>query len=64
MVSRETRCKALRKFADVKNQIKKPILTKKHKERRLQWAKKYMKTDFSKVLFTDESRITLSGPDG
>lgn len=28
-VSRETRCKALRKFADVKNQIKKPILTKK-----------------------------------
>lgn len=64
MVSRETRCKALRKFADVKNRIKKPILTKKHKEKRVKWAKKYMKTDFRKVLFTDESRFTLDGPDG
>ena len=23
-----------------------------------------MKTDFSKVVFTDESRVTLDGPDG
>lgn len=63
-VSRETRCKVLRKFADVRNQIKKPLLTKKHKETRVQWAKKYMKTDFKNVLFTDESRLTLDGPDG
>ncbi|KAA8586919.1 hypothetical protein FQN60_000755, partial [Etheostoma spectabile] len=28
------------------------------------WAKKYLKTDFSKVLWTDEMRVTLDGPDG
>ena len=47
MMSRETRCKVLRKFVDVKNPIKKPILTVKHKEKRVQWAKKYVKTYFS-----------------
>ena len=28
------------------------------------WAKKYLKTDFSKVFQTDEMRVTLDGPDG
>lgn len=30
----------------------------------MQWARKNLKTDFSKVIFTDESRVTLDGPDG
>jgi hypothetical protein len=27
-------------------------------------AKKYLKVDFSKVIFTDEPRAKLNGPDG
>ena len=30
----------------------------------MEWAEKYMKTDFSKMIFTDECRATLDGPDG
>ena len=31
---------------------------------RLDWAKSCMKTNFENVLFADESRATLDGPDG
>ena len=30
----------------------------------LDWAKSYKKTNFENVLFTDEFRATLDGPDG
>ena len=30
----------------------------------LEWAQSYMKTDMRCVLFTDETRATLDGPDG
>jgi hypothetical protein len=30
----------------------------------MEWSKKYMKTEIKFVLFTDESRATLDGPDG
>ena len=30
----------------------------------LNWARENLKTDFSKVIFTDESRVTLDGPYG
>ena len=30
----------------------------------MEWVKKYMKVDFSQVIFTDECRATLDGPDG
>ena len=41
---------------------KKPLLTKVHKEKRLQWAKKYSSwtvNDWEKVLFSDESPFEL-----
>ncbi|KAL7866842.1 hypothetical protein AOLI_G00146560 [Acnodon oligacanthus] len=41
-----------------------PPLNKTHKLKRLDWSKKYLKTDFSKVLWTDEIGVTLDGPDG
>ena len=44
--------------------IKKPPLTVNHKERRIEFAVKYMKQDFDKVMFTDECRATLDGSDG
>lgn len=31
---------------------------------RLQWAQKYMRLDMSCILFSDETRATLDGPDG
>ena len=34
------------------------------KERRVEFAVKYMKQVFDKVMFTDECRATLDGPDG
>ena len=63
-VGRTTRCKVLKKFATVKSRHIGQFLSKKHKEARLAWAKKYLKTDFNNVIFTDESRVTLDGPDG
>ena len=30
----------------------------------VKWAKKYMKTDMKKAIFTDETRATLDSPDG
>lgn len=63
-VSRSTRCSVLREHAKVKKSPKLPPLNKTHKEKRMQWAQQYLKTDFSKVLWTDEMRVTLDGPDG
>ena len=62
-LSRATRCKALREVATVQKPKRNPPLNQRHKARRLEWATKYMKTDFSRVIFTDECRATLNGPD-
>ena len=40
------------------------MLTKKHRIKRVKWAKKYMKVKISKVIFTDECSATVDGPDG
>ena len=38
-------------------------ISKKNKLARLDWAKNYMKCNFDDVLFTDECRASLDGPD-
>jgi transposase len=63
-ISRKTRCKTLNKLGSVKKPLKQPLLTRMHKEKRVKWAQDNMKTDFSNVIFTDECRATLDGPDG
>ena len=63
-VPKTTRCRILKSLATVRTKQKRPVLTKIHKEKRLKWARQYLKQDFSKVIWTDESRVTLDGPDG
>ena len=43
---------------------RRPPLSSRHKNLRFNWARQYMKTNMEYVLFTDESRATLDGPDG
>ena len=62
--SRAGRCKILRNIGKAAKPSIKPPLKQRHKLARLDWAKSCMKTNFENVLFTDESRATLDGPDG
>ena len=62
--SRAGRCKILRSIGKVTKPTIKPPLKQRHKLARLNWAKSGMKTNFVNVLFTEESRATLDGPDG
>ena len=41
-----------------------PLLTARHRNSRMEWARKYLQMDMSRVLFTDETQATLNGPDG
>ena len=63
-LSRSTRCSILRDMGAVKKAQKRPPLNTKNQQKRLEWAQTYLKTDFSHVLWTDEMRVTLDGPDG
>jgi len=63
-VPRSTRCRLLKKVGASVRPVTKPRLTKIHIQIRMKWAKENMKVDFSKVLFIDETRATLDGPDG
>lgn len=40
--------------------IKKPLLTQKHIEKRMQWSTENLTTDWSKVIYMDESSFWLS----
>lgn len=62
--NRMTRYNILNDVAKVVKAVKTPPLSKKNIKKRVEWAEKYLKCDFSKVLFTDECRATLDGPDG
>ncbi len=59
-----SRCRILQKLAVVHKPTIRPPLNNVHKQKRLQWAHTNMKTNFQTVLFTDECRATLDGPDG
>ena len=63
-VPKSTRCLILQRIAKCKKPLVRPPLKQVHREKRLEWAKKYLKQNFEFVLFTDEYRATLDGPDG
>ena len=54
----------LHQIADNVKPSKQPVLSKKHRDKRLFWLKEYMKLNFETVIFTDKCRVTLDGPDG
>ena len=63
-VPKTTRCKILNILGSVRVARKQPCLKPIHMVNRVKWATTYLKQDFRDVLFTDECRATLDGPDG
>ena len=63
-MSKTTWCRTLRQVAKSVNSKTKLPLKQCHIQNRLKWAEDKMKVDFNKVLFTNEVRVTLDGPDG
>jgi transposase len=63
-VPKTSRCRILAAVAQHCKAPAKSSLTAAHRQKRLEWARANLKTDFSSVLFTDETRATLDGPDG
>lgn len=63
-MGKTARCETLKTLGKVLKPQKQPPLSKHHKTKRVEWALRYMKTDFKNVIFTDECRATLDGPDG
>ena len=51
-------------MGSVKKMSPKSPLNETQRKKRMEWAAKYLMTDFSKVIFTDEARATLGEPDG
>lgn len=64
MLSKSQRNVYLSKIGKVAAKVARPPLSHLHKKKRVEWANAYMKTNFNNVMFTDESRISLDGPDG
>ena len=63
-VSKRTRNRILNNMADQRSPAVCPPLSDINCQKRLFWATKYLKTDFQTVIWTDEARATLDGPDG
>ena len=63
-MSKNRRCVHLRGIAIVRNALSRPPISERNQLKRVEWARKYLKLDFSTVIFTDECRATLDGPDG
>lgn len=62
-VPKSTRNKVLHEMGQNVSPVKMPPMNAKHREKRVQWAKKYIKLPTKYILFTDESRATMDGPD-
>lgn len=62
-MGKTTRCKTLNTLGKVLKPLKQPPLKKHHKTKRVNRAFRYMVL-FKNVIFTDECRATLDGPDG
>ena len=58
-MSRKTKFNILCEMTRNINVFSRPPLNITHKEKRIVWAEKCLKTDSQKVQFTDENRITL-----
>ena len=63
-VSRSTRCKVLRHLGKYVKPDIRPPLKSSHKMKHVEWTQTYMKVNFQMILFTDECRATLNGPNG
>ncbi len=63
-VPQTSRCRILQRLAVVHKPTIRPPLTNAHKQKWLQWAHTYMKSNCQIVLFTDECHATLDCPDG
>ena len=60
---RTTRCRILNTVAKPVKPSIHSLFTTRHGIQRLEWAKMYVKTDYQTVLFKDECRAALDGPD-
>ncbi|CAO4375531.1 unnamed protein product [Caenorhabditis nigoni] len=65
-VSKCTIWRALKNDPNIKRAVMRPApkLTDNHKTRRLDFARKNMGTNWDKVIFSDEKKFNLDGPDG
>ena len=62
-ISRATRNRVLKSIGNLRTPRKIPILSKVNKNKRVLWAERNIKTNFQNVLWTDETRVSLDGPD-
>ena len=63
-VSKSARCKILNSMGEVKKRLVQSPINEKQRKKRMDWAIENLKTNFSQVVFTDEARAILDGPDG
>ena len=63
-IPKTTRNRTLKTMGKQRSPTVCPPLSEVNRRKRLEWAEQHMKTNFQLVLWTDESRATLDGPDG